>query len=486
MQLKLPTGFLFILLFLYACSDATTTEGAGLIAIKNVTLIDAVQGQRDNVTVIWEENKIKEVVDAASAALPKGATVIDGTGKFLIPGLWDAHVHLAYEQGVTPAMFKLFLVNGVTSIRDTGGHLELVKPHKDAAEANPKASPRVKISGPLLDGLPRVYDGSSTFRPNLSEGINSIQKAKNFVARLDAAGVDLIKAYEMLAPDVYEAVVAEATKRGLPVTGHVPLSIDVITASNAGLRSIEHMRNLEMSCTADWEKLLKTRKEQLAAGKSEAGGDLRSRLHQLQRYYAIEHQDATVRDTVLATLARNNTWLVPTLTILAFRENRVYARPEWREQFKYLPDSTHKKWVANAERLATLPIDSNGVAFAEWGYDMVGRLPDAGVEVMAGTDTPIALLTPGFSLHEELRLLVRSGLTPLQAIEAATLRPAEYFDMQDELGTIQGGKLADLLLLDANPLADISNTESIRAVVRDGKLYDRAALDTWLQELEAE
>lgn len=452
-------------------------------AIANVTVIDSKQNQLDNMTVLVDGNKIQAVSPSAELDLPKSAKVIDGTGKYLIPGLWDAHVHLTYDQDIGPSMFKLFMANGVTSIRDTGGQLDLMKPYREAADANPTSLPRLKISGPLIDGLPRVYDGSSPFRPNLSVGANSVSQAKNRVNQLASEGVDLIKAYEMLQPEVLEAVLEAAAAKGLPVTGHVPLSTDVISASKAGLRSIEHMRNLEMSCTKDWEKLMATRRKELKEGASEAGGDLRSRLHQLQRIYAIENQDPEVRAEVLATLAENNTWLVPTLTILAFRENRVYSRASWLEQFKYLPDTIASRWTASAQRLAKMPLDSAGIRFAEWGYDMVGRLPAAGVGIMAGTDTPIAFLTPGFSLHEELRLLVQSGLTPLQALEAATVRPAEYFNMEDQLGTVEAGKIADLLLLDANPLENIEHTQRIRAVIKDGHYHDRAAVDTWLQEL---
>lgn len=475
--------FLLLLVCLFGCKNEKPSQ-ASTWAITNVTVIDSKQNQLDGQTVLVNGNKIEQVGPTAEIELPKAVSTIDGTGKFLIPGLWDAHVHLTYDQDIGPSMFKLFMVNGVTSIRDTGGQMDLMQPYREASEADPAETPRLMFSGPLLDGFPRVYDGSTPFRPNLSVGIKTANQAKNRVNELAAAGVHLIKAYEMLQPEILKAVLEAAAKKGLPVTGHVPLSTDVITASNAGLRSIEHMRNLEMSCTSDWEKLMETRRNELKDGAREAGGDLRSRLHQLQRTYAIENQDSTTRANVLGTLAKNNTWLVPTLTILAFRENRVYARPAWRENFKYLPDSTGTRWRASAERLANMPVDSAGVKFAKWGYDMVRRLPEAGVGIMAGTDTPIAFLTPGYSLHEELRLLVNSGLTPIQALEAATVRPAEYFNMQDDLGTVESGKIADLLLLDANPLEDIENTQRIRAVIKDGHLHDRTKLDTWLQELE--
>ena len=475
--------YLILAGLLFGCTSEKPNQ-TSIWAITNVTVIDSKQERLDNQTVLVKGNKIEAVGPSAEIELPHSATTIDGSGKFLIPGLWDAHVHLTYDQDIGPSMFKLFMVNGVTSIRDTGGQLELMQPYREQADADPTGTPRFKFSGPLLDGHPRVYDGSTPFRPNLSVGVKTPNQAKNRVNELAAAGVDLIKAYEMLQPEILVAVLEAAAKKGLPVTGHVPLSTDVITASNAGLRSIEHMRNLEMSCTKDWEQLMETRRKELQDGAREAGGDLRSRLHQLQRSYAIENQDSTTRAQVLGTLAKNNTWLIPTLTILASRENRVYARPAWREQFKYLPDSVGARWQSSAERLASMPVDSAAVLFAEWGYDMVGRLPKAGVGIMAGTDTPIAFLTPGFSLHEELRLLVNSGLSPIQALEAATVRPAAYFNMQDELGTVEAGKIADLLLLDANPLENIENTQRIRAVIKDGHLHDRAQLDAWLLELE--
>lgn len=471
---------------LLACNTPDNALEQATLAITSVHVIDAERGLQENRTVFLRDDKILAVHPAGEVAVPDQVPSVDGSGKYLIPGLWDAHVHLAFEPDISPAMFRLFLVNGITSIRDTGGKLDLVKPWKDAAAAAPESAPRVMIAGPLIDGRPRVYDGSSPGRPELAVEAGTVEEVRAIVAELDAAGVDLLKAYEMLSPPVYRALLEEAEKRGLPVTGHVPLSMDVVSASSAGLRSIEHMRNLEMSCTDNWEQLLEVRRVNLREGRGEAGGDLRSRLHQMHRTYAIEHADSLTRAGVLAALAENGTWLVPTLTIVMARVNRVYARESWREQYQYLPDSAAARWTRNSLVAADLPIDTSSRIFAAWGQDMVSRLPAAGVGIMAGTDCPIAFLTPGFSLHEELRLLVESGLTPIQALEAATVRPAEYFNLQDSLGTIESGKLADLVLLRANPLEDITNTQTIESVIRAGKLYDRSALDAWLSELAAE
>ena len=175
------------------------------------------------------------------------------------------------------------------------------------------------------------------------------------------------------------------------------------------------------------------------------GGILRSRIHEAQRTRAVNTQDNVKRERVLKTLARNGTWQIPTLTVVAGR--RFHANPEWRETFKYLPDSARRRWIEKAMQDTDVPTDPSREVYAAWAYDMIGRLSEAGVGIMAGTDCPILFLTPGFSLHDELKMLVRGGLSPLQALEAATLKPAQYFGKEKELGTIREKMLADLVLL---------------------------------------
>jgi len=260
--------------------------------------------------------------------------------------------------------------------------------------------------------------------------------------------------------------------------------MDVISASKAGLRSMEHLRNVEMSCSRHSDELLKARRNLLEQGRQELGSVLRSRIHQAQRTRAVNTQDAAKRDEVLAALAANSTWQIPTLTIVI--GHRFHVQPEWRETFKYLPESAHQRWTTNAVRLAGEPRGENREAYARWAFDMVGRMSKSRIGIMAGTDCPIFFLTPGFSLHEELKLMAKCGLTPMQILESATLRPAQYFKMETEIGVIRRNMLADLVLLDANPLQGIGNTGKINAVVRDGKLHDRRALDQILKVLETE
>ena len=453
-----------------------------IIAIIGVNVIDSSSGLKSNQTVIITDNKISSVGDRNTQSVPKSATQIDGSNKYLIPGLWDAHVHLSYEPELMPTMMDLLLVNGITSIRDTGGQLDLVLPLKEKADANPERYPRVKIAGPLLDGVPTVYDGVS--RVELGLGANNPQEAQRLVDDFVSAGVDFIKSYEMLTPESFAAVIARAREHNKVVTGHVPLSMDVIEASALGLRSMEHMRNLEMSISEDHDSLLSVRKQLLVEGANKVGTELRSEIHNAQRIHAILTEDVQRRNQVLRALQENGTWQIPTLSINTPSAFRPFAKPSWREKFKYLPGSMEMRWNQLAERVLQRPVSDQSLVFPDWSMKMVNHLKEAGVPIMAGTDTPIFLLTPGFSLHNELSLLVKAGLSPLEALEAATSRPAEYFGLEN-LGLIKEGMLADLVLLNLNPLADIENTQSIQAVIRNGKLYDREALDLIMKELDS-
>lgn len=455
----------------------------GAYCITNVTTIDASSNLQSEMTVIIKDSRILKVGKSTEIVLAPSNEIIDGTGKFLIPGLWDAHVHFAYIEDLAPAMFDLFLGYGVTSVRDTGGKLDFVAEWKRRAQSTPEDAPRVMIAGPLLDGMPNVYDGSAPSRPPLSLGAGDIEEAIRLVDKFDSAGVDLIKAYEMLTPDQFEAVAARASEKGLKVTGHVPLSMDAITASNAGMNSMEHLRNLEMSCASNADELLEIRRKMLFDGKTLEGGVLRSNIHTAQRVEAIDNFDEAKAEEVLRVLEANQTWQIPTLSIMTATTNRPFIREEWKESFNYLPKSVTEQWNEGAKRMEDLPYTEDREKYSNWLFKMTGMINETEIGMMAGTDCPIFFLTPGLSLHEELALLVKSGLSPMESLEAATLAPAKYFNMENELGLIQEGYLADLVLLDANPLEDIANTQKINSVIRNGKLRTRSDLDELFKSL---
>lgn len=456
------------------------TSESATILVRGATVVDTTSGSRPGLDVLIRGNRIEAVGESLDVAATQ---VIETAGRFLIPGLWDAHVHLTFTPEISPAMFALFLANGITSVRDTGGQLEQVMPWRALARSGEVPAPRVFVAGPLIDGVPRVYDGSGPFRPDIAVGVGTPAEAIEQVDLLVDAGVDLIKAYELLAPEVFAAVVRRAGERGLPVTGHAPLTMGAGEAASAGMNSMEHMRNLELACSSEAETLLQERRSTIAGRAGEPGAAVRSAIHSAQRPRAVATQDERRCDDLVAQLARAGTWQVPTLTIVLPRVTRLHARASWRETYRYVPEPIRSQWIEASEAMASDEPDEATLAHADWARQMVRRLADGGVPIMAGTDTPIFFLTPGFSLHQELLLLAEAGLSPAQVLEAATLTPARYFGLESELGSVEPGKLADLVLLEADPLESIANTQRIVAVIANGQLHDRAAIDRMLEEL---
>jgi len=462
---------LICILFLAACQPKEILfEHA--ICIQNVNTVDPIEGLKENQTLIIKNGKIHKIAATKTLLLSEENNIIDGSGKYVIPGLWDAHVHFAYIEELAPYMFDLFLSHGITSVRDTGGKTAFVKQWKDKALADPTNAPRVMMAGPLLDGEPNVYDGSDAQHPELSVGLNTEEEVTTQIAMLIQNNVDLLKAYEMLTPAQFEKIMLLAKENGLKVTGHIPLSMDAISASNLGLNSIEHMRNLEISCASNAEELWEERKRMLLNEKNLSGGDLRSSIHTAQREIAIKNYDETRANTVLAALKKNDTWQIPTQALNTFLNRKYYERADWQKSYALLPDIVGKEWLKRSKELTDTKVTKARKAWNEWNYMMVKKIHKSGIPIMAGTDTPIALLTPGLSLHEELAVLVEDiGLSTQEALKTATYNPAKYFNMEKELGSIQEGMLADLVLLNANPLEDIQNTKKINAVIKEGQLY---------------
>lgn len=474
--MHLKTWIAGFALILSGCATDMKNANQGrepMTAITGATVIDAKQ-QIKNATVLIDGNTIVAMGPSSKVKAPVGAKSIDGSGKFLIPGLWDAHVHLSYypDLGIE-ASYPLFIANGITSVRDTGGLVDIVLPMRNAANAPGTIAPRVHVSGPLVDGTQRVYAGLRG-RPNISVGVSTPEEARAQIDELHAVGVDLIKLYEMNTPETFKAAAQRANELGLPITTHIPLSMDAIGVAEAGVDGMEHLRNLELSCAVNFQALLAERRKTLADGQDMDGGDLRSALHRLQRNAAIEAQDSDRCNEVIAVLRREQVFQTPTLTVNTVATKRLFADPDWQDTFVYLPTKVQEQWAAGAARFdQSMKPSPAAEAFTQWSYAMVKKLQDSGVKVMAGTDNPIGFLTPGFSLHKELEFLVESGLTPMEALTAATLHPAEFMRMDDKLGTVEVGKLADLVLLDADPRVDIGNVHKINTVIKDGRVFNQ-------------
>jgi imidazolonepropionase-like amidohydrolase len=282
--------------------------------------------------------------------------------------------------------------------------------------------------------------------PIIGQNPISASAAREVVRQAKLADADLVKVHDGLSRDAYFAVVDEARKLKLPVEGHVPVALTAAEVSRVGQKSIEHFTGLD-----------------------EAKADVKKALE------------------LAAILRRNHTWLCPTLIMrqsYASLDDSTFAQDP---RLKYVKPSWARRWVRMTVDAVNTPREewTSRRAVVQKEKALVGLLQRQGVKILAGTDEISPFCAPGFSLHDELALLVEAGLTPLQALQSATLNPARFFNLTRDLGTIEKGKLADLVLLDANPLRDIHNTQKINAVVVNGRLLDRQTLNQMLSKIEA-
>lgn len=434
---------------------------AASLLIHDVSVIDPIDGQQAAIDVLIEDGLIADM--GTDLHIDPTAERVDGSGKYLLPGLWDMHVHLTYDPRL-PAekMAQLFLDYGITSVRDTGGNLQAVSAAAAKLDSMQSMAPRVFFAGPLLDGQAVVYAGQNGGAA-LGEAIETSLAAEDRVATLREHGASFIKIYEMVEPEVFRALVKAARAQGMPIAAHVPLSM---LASDVApqVDSLEHLRNLELDCAANAVVLLESRREQLRIKREVDGAELRSGIHALQRNLAIEDEDLDRCSRVLRSL--QDTVQVPTLRLNAMTQHPPFHSAGWEDALQRSPEAIRSDWANAPEYMDWQKYRRLG----EWSLAMIARLADAGVPIGAGTDTPIGWAVPGFSLHRELELLVLAGLTPIEALRAATLVPASFFGLEERNGRVAVGYEADLIIVDRNPLDDIRNTQRIHSVISRGEV----------------
>jgi hypothetical protein len=449
----------------------TMQAARGLTYITHVTVLDTVAGKEiPDRTVVISGDRISEVTAGNETKVPSNAQVLEGKGKYLIPGLWDMHVHAVFAERLD-SMFPMFVANGVLGIRDMGSSMpltEIDQLRKDT-RSGARLGPLIVAAGPILDGHPKPL------RPNFL-AITTPEAGRAEVDTLKSEGADLIKVYSFLTKDTFLAIAGEARKQKIHFGGHVPFSVTALEASDAGMNSMEHMFGVYLSCSSREDEL---RAEMLEGGPNLDGWD-RIRL---EVFDATDSYDADKAAKVFAHLARNRTWLVPTLTAVWANARGFDARVISDPRLKYIPPSVQQRWSEEAKS------STSTAAFAKFHAQklrILGDLHRAGVSVMAGTDEAWyqAYTFAGFSLHDELALLVRAGFTPMEALQSATIDPARFLGRDKDVGSIEKGKFADLVLLDADPSSDISNTQKINTVIVNGRVLDRRALDSLLTDAE--
>jgi imidazolonepropionase-like amidohydrolase len=413
------------------------------IAFTHVAVIDGTDSvARIDQTVIIRDTRIVAAGPSRSTPVPRDARAIDGRGKFLIPGLWDMHVHTSVVGG--RAILGLYVANGVTGVRDMAGDWDTLTTWRREIAAHRLVGPRIVASGPYLEGGDVPIPHILTRTPEEGRaGVDSLVKL----------GVDFIKVHGQLTRPTYFAIARRARERGIPFAGHVSQAVGSADASDSGQKSIEHMLAIPMPCT---------RAESIA---------LRPRFTVQSAIGRCSSKDLA---PLYARFVRNGTWVTPTFTA-------VYEVASWPNRTvpgdslaHYLPASL-RRFV---EQIFPMPdsippgADSVGRAMLATRLAQVAAMRRAGVHILAGTDAPLRNSPPGFGLHEELALLVKGGMSPFDALSAATIEPARYLGMLDSAGTIAAGKLADLVLLAGDPLRDIRQTRRVVAVVANGRLID--------------
>jgi imidazolonepropionase-like amidohydrolase len=451
------------------------------VVFRNVTLIDMRSEQpQPNMTVIVSGNRITNV--SKKVKIPKDAQIIDAGGKFLIPGLWDMHTHALREDRIG-AFFPLFIANGVTGIRDMAmplANLELLKQWRKEIEQGTRTGPRIFASGATLGGV----------RPQLTITVTTEDEVRRAVATLKQKGADFVKVYSLLPRSLFFVVADEAKKEGLTFVGHVPVSVTATEASDAGLKSIEHLYGVLESCSTN-EAEIRKEVEQAASNPDlwRAWGAVVRTTDSLYGRQAREKTYSREKCSALFDrFVKNGTWQCPTLVLrraFALREDDSFRNDV---RIRYMSQSEVNSWnVQTDTRNANLAAEeiANRKIRLEKETELVGEMHRAGVRILAGTDLGNPYVYPGFSLHDELALLVQAGLTPLEALQTATVNPAKFLGKEKELGTVEKGKLADLVLLDANPLEDIRNTARIAAVVTNGRYLAKADLQKLLSDVEA-
>jgi imidazolonepropionase-like amidohydrolase len=472
--MKKGFGLLFPLLLLCLSNTQQVSAASGFVLVlTHVTVIDATgAAAKPDVTVIVTGDRISQIGKGREGQAPKNAQVVDARGKFLIPGLWDMHIHW-YETEYLP----LFIANGVTGVRIMFG-APLHHEWRKEVEAGALLGPRMVIASRIVDGPKPLWPGSTSVTDE-TQARQAVDKIKQ-----DGAG-DFVKVYTFLPRDAYFAIADESRKQGIPFEGHVPLSVTAEEASRAGQKSFEHLTGILPACSTRSEELNQAARadlaEEVVSDRPTFWGPHVEQLRQAMTDTFSREKAAALS----AVLKGNGTWQCPTLTLLrvmGYANDPSFANDP---RLRYMSQQVKASW--NPAHLYGETPQEFALARKEFQRDLevVGLMQRSGVGILAGTDTLNPFCFPGFSLHDELGLMVQAGLSPMEALQAATLNSARFLGREKDLGTVETGKFADLVLLDANPLDDIGNTKKIEAVIYRGQYFTRAALDQMLEKAEA-
>ncbi|MDR8391529.1 amidohydrolase family protein [Aliifodinibius sp. S!AR15-10] len=456
--MKMKILFLLTAGLLLSCTSEEPVEADKII--ENVNVISmANDGEiQENRTVVIRGDRIVRITGADRVQMPDTAERIDGGGGYLIPGLSEMHAHIPSDQdnmGYIEDVLFLYLSNGITTIRGMLGqpiHLKL----REQAAQNEIVSPRIYTSGPGFSG------GS----------IESPEQARQRVRDQHKLGYDFLKIFPGLSLEEYNAIADEANSVGIEFSGHIPASVGLQRALEAGQGTIDHLDKYMEALVADTVDVTQV----------EDPGVIYFGMH------LVPYVDSTKITEVAQMTAESSTWNVPTQALLEHvigtDSAEVLAQ---RPEFKYLPSDMVKEWINSKQSITGNEIYTEELAqqYLQIRRDMIKALHDQGAGLLLGSDAPQIFNVPGFSVHHELQYIVDAGLTSFEALRTGTYNPAEYFDNLENTGTIEEGKIADMVLLENNPLDDISNSTSVAGVIYRGNWLSKAEIDKRLAEIAA-
>lgn len=451
-----------------AGNEQLTPQKPQPVAFTNVNVIPMDRERvLKNQTVVVRDGRIAEIGDSAKIKVPAGAVRIEGRGKYLIPGLVDMHTHLfsddAFPDRLAGDELMVMLANGLTTVRlmiGTPEHLQM----REKIAAGEMLGPALYVASPQVAGKPygKIFNGRI---------VTTAEEARRAVRDFKAAGYDFIKLTIAVAPEVYEAVTEEAKAVGIRVVGHVDLRVGLRRALGAG-QQIEHLDSY-------MEAVLKD-DAPVKVSVSDAG------VWRKANWESLDYVDDRKVAEIARATAEAGVYTCPTLTFfkLSFAveqsDDEIRARPD----FRFYPEPMREPLLAAHRRFWTgPPTPARRQTYMRVRNQLVKSIHDAGGKIMAGSDTPELFLLYGFTLHRELQSLVEARLSPYAALAAATRTPAEYLKGLETFGTVEKGKRADLVLLDANPLDDITNTEKRAGVMVRGRWMPQEELRQTLDRI---
>ncbi|WP_286757144.1 amidohydrolase family protein [Roseivirga sp. UBA838] len=465
--MKSSVLLLLFALAIYSCQPKEAVD----ILITHAEVIDVESGEILSDRMIGiKEGSIAFISDDYSRKYNATQT-IEADGKFVIPGLWDMHIHFRGGEELIEEnknLIPLFTANGITGVREAGGDMtHQIFDWQKAVKEGTMIGPKIFTSGPKLDGPGATWAGSIS--------VTTQAEAAKAVDSLASMGVDFIKLYDSrISRYAYLWILEEAQKRGIKTSGHMPFTVMLNEAVEAGLGSIEHLYYVLKGTSAEEQEVT----NDVIAGKASFWGS----MNRLMASTSEAQEQATFN-----LLRNHNTYVTPTLFIgntLTYLKEVDHSNDEYLNYIGNGIIATYQGRIRSAlnanEAFTQMRIDLNNTFI-----NLVPKLHEAGVQLLAGSDcgTSNSYVYPGQSLHGELKALVDAGLPEIEALKAATINGAKFLEVDDFYGSLKAGKSGDLLILNDNPLEDISNTQSISSMVLQGKVYTKSDMQAMLESV---